>query len=71
MISTREILAALADDGWQEVGQRGSHVQLKYSGKPGVTVPHPRKDARLITVRSIERQSGVVLRRRTCPTIAP
>ena len=64
MISSREILAALAADGWQKVGQKGSHVQLKHPVKPGrVTVPHPRKDVQLITVRSIERQSGVVLRR--------
>jgi predicted RNA binding protein YcfA (HicA-like mRNA interferase family) len=50
-------------DGWFEVGQKGSHKQFKHPSKPGkATVPHPKKDLPLPTLRSIERQTGVSLR---------
>ena len=40
-----DILAALRADGWVEVTQKGSHVQLKHPMRPGrVTVPRPRRD---------------------------
>ena len=39
-ITTRQLLRALSRDGWEQVRQRGSHVQLKHATKPGlVTVP--------------------------------
>lgn len=35
----REVLDLLHRDGWQQIGQVGSHRQLKHPGKPGrVTV---------------------------------
>ncbi len=47
---------------WIEVKQRGSHVQLKHPSKPGrVTVPHPKRDLPIGTLKSIEKQSGVKL----------
>jgi len=58
-MDSREILKRLKADGWYEIGQRGSHVQLKHPQRPGkVTVPHPRKDVPPKTKRSIEQQSG-------------
>lgn len=63
MLSSREVLRRLKADGWYEVAQRGSHVQLKHATRPGrVTVPHPEKDLPAGTLRSIERQSGVSMR---------
>lgn len=57
------IVAALLQDGWIEVGQKGSHKQFKHPSKPGrVTVPHPKKDIPLGTLRSIEKQAGLRLR---------
>jgi len=51
-------------DGWFVVGQKGSHIQFRHSLKPGrVTVPHPKQDIAIGTLKSIERQSGVKLRR--------
>jgi predicted RNA binding protein YcfA (HicA-like mRNA interferase family) len=59
-----EIIAALKADGWREVARRGSHAQFKHPSEPGrVTVPHPRRDVAIGTLRSIERQSGIRLRR--------
>ena len=60
--SSREIIRALLDDGWYEVGQTGSHRHFKHPVKQGkVTVPHPRRDLPIKTLKSIERQSGVDL----------
>lgn len=60
---SREVIKALEADGWQEVGQRGSHRQFKHPTKPGrVTVPHPKRDIPLGTLRSIAQQSGLALR---------
>jgi predicted RNA binding protein YcfA (HicA-like mRNA interferase family) len=57
------VIKALLASGWQVVAQKGSHVRLKHSGRPGrVTVPHPKADLAIGTVKSIERQSGLKLR---------
>jgi predicted RNA binding protein YcfA (HicA-like mRNA interferase family) len=57
------VIAALKRDGWAEVAQKGSHVQLKHPSKPGrVTVPHPEKSIPIGTLRSIEKQAGLKLR---------
>jgi predicted RNA binding protein YcfA (HicA-like mRNA interferase family) len=59
-LSSKEILKKLHDDGWYEVGQEGSHVQLKHKTKKGkVTVPHPRKDLPEKTANSILNQAGL------------
>lgn len=57
------IIRALKADGWTQVAQKGSHVQFSHPSKPGrVTVPHPRKDLPIGTVRSIEKQAQLKLR---------
>jgi predicted RNA binding protein YcfA (HicA-like mRNA interferase family) len=61
-MTSTDILRMLISDGWYEVARKGSHVQLKHPVRKGrVTVPHPRKDLPVGTVRSIERQAGVRL----------
>jgi predicted RNA binding protein YcfA (HicA-like mRNA interferase family) len=63
LISSAEVLRALRDHGWKIVRQKGSHVQLRHPIKAGlVTVPSPKKDLPLGTVRSIEKQSGLKFR---------
>jgi predicted RNA binding protein YcfA (HicA-like mRNA interferase family) len=60
---SREMIAALEANGWRQVAQVVSHVQFKHPEKPGrVTVPHPRKDIPLGTLRSIEKQARMKLR---------
>jgi predicted RNA binding protein YcfA (HicA-like mRNA interferase family) len=64
MMSSSEIIRLLRNDGGQVVRQKGSHVQLRHPSKPGrVTVPHPNKDVPMGTLKSIEKQSGLTLRR--------
>jgi predicted RNA binding protein YcfA (HicA-like mRNA interferase family) len=56
------VLWLLEADGWFKVGQKGSHVQFKYPIKPGrVTVIHPKRDIDINTLKSIEKQAGIVL----------
>jgi predicted RNA binding protein YcfA (HicA-like mRNA interferase family) len=58
-----DIIHALEAGGWVEVARKGSHAQFKHPAKAGrVTVPHPKKDLPLGTVRSIEKQAGLKLR---------
>jgi predicted RNA binding protein YcfA (HicA-like mRNA interferase family) len=62
-MGSREIIGRLKENGWYEVAQIGSHKQFKHPSRPGrVTVPYPRKDLPIGTVRSIEKQSGLKLR---------
>ena len=59
-MNSREIIKLLTQDGWFEVGVRGSHHQFKHNSKPGrVTVPHPKKDLPIGTVKSIFKQAGI------------
>jgi predicted RNA binding protein YcfA (HicA-like mRNA interferase family) len=60
--SSREVIRLLRDDDWFEAGQTGSHVHFKHPIKRGkVTVPHPKRDLPIKTLKSIEKQSGVKL----------
>jgi len=62
-MTSAEILDALRRAGWREVARKGSHVQLKHADRPGrVTVPHPKRDVPVGTLKSIERQAGLKLR---------
>jgi predicted RNA binding protein YcfA (HicA-like mRNA interferase family) len=62
-VDSASIIRKIKADGWYEVGQKGSHVHFKHPTKPGkATVPHPKKDLPLPTVKSIERQTGLKLR---------
>ena len=57
-----EVIRTLRADGWVLVRTKGSHQHFKHPNKPGiVTVPHPRKDIPIGTLKSIEKQSGVTL----------
>mgnify|MGYP001357912181 CR=1 FL=1 len=62
-MDSRELIRLLEADGWRRVRQKGSHIQFKHPRKPGrVTVPHPRRDLPLGTLRNIEDQSGLKFR---------
>lgn len=62
-MKSRDIIKRLKADGWTEVRQEGSHVQFRHPTKAGtVTVPHPKSDLAIGTLKSIEKQSGVKLR---------
>lgn len=57
--NSRKLKKLLEADGWYEVNTKGSHVQFKHSTKLGrVTLPHPKKDLKKGTVKSIYAQAG-------------
>lgn len=61
-MNSREVISALQAAGWYEVRQKGSHKQFRHDVKIGlVTVPHPKKDLPIGTLRSIARQAGLEL----------
>lgn len=58
-VKSRDIIKLLKKDGWFLVHVRGSHYQFKHAEKEGrITVPHPKKDLPIGTLRSIYRQAG-------------
>jgi predicted RNA binding protein YcfA (HicA-like mRNA interferase family) len=62
-MNSRDVILALIAGGWREVARRGSHAQFKHDTIPDrVTVPHPKKELPLGTLRSIEKQAGMKLR---------
>lgn len=59
-MNSADLIKRLKADGWYLVHTVGSHHQFKHQIKPGkVTVPHPKKDLPLPTVRSILKQAGL------------
>lgn len=62
LMTVREILKILHEDGWEPVEARtkGSHIQLKHSIKVGkVTVPYHKGDIGINTIKSIYKQAGL------------
>ncbi len=63
MLSSRQVIAKIEAEGWIQDSVTGSHHHFRHPHKPGkVTIPHPVKDLKIGTIKSIERQSGVKLR---------
>jgi predicted RNA binding protein YcfA (HicA-like mRNA interferase family) len=62
-MDSRVVIKELKKDGWYEVNQVGSHMQFKHAEKRGrVTVPHPKRDIPIGTLKSIEAQARLKLR---------
>jgi len=62
-MKSRTIIKMLEKDGWYKADQSGSHIQFRHPSKKGrVTVPHPKKDLPIGTLKSIERQSGITFK---------
>jgi len=61
---SRSSIRLLEDDGWFQVGVTGSHRHFKHPAKVGkVTIPHPRKDIPIGTVRAVLKQAGLLNRK--------
>ena len=58
-MNSRDIIKRLKADGWKQVHTKGSHHQFKHPDRPGrVTVPHPKHDLPIGTLKNIYRQAG-------------
>ena len=63
-MNSRDVIKALQAAGWTKKRVTGSHHHFTHPAKPGlVTVPHPKRDLPMGTVKAIERQSGLKLTR--------
>jgi predicted RNA binding protein YcfA (HicA-like mRNA interferase family) len=63
-MTAREVVAVLKADGWVLVRSKGSHTQYRHPMKPAlVTVPMHPGDLPIGTLKSIEKQAGIKLRR--------
>ncbi|MGZ9410377.1 MAG: type II toxin-antitoxin system HicA family toxin [Methylocystis sp.] len=59
LTNSRDISRRLEKEGWRRVRVTGSHHHFAKSGRRDiVTVPHPRKDIPIGTVKHIYRQAG-------------
>jgi predicted RNA binding protein YcfA (HicA-like mRNA interferase family) len=59
-MNSRVLIKKIKEDGWFLVNVVGSHQQFKHPTKKGkVTIPHPKKDLPIGTVRSILKQAGI------------
>lgn len=55
-----ELIKMVEEDGWVLQRIKGSHHHFKHPTKPGlVTVPHPKKDLPIGTVKSILKDAGL------------
>ncbi|MGQ7744927.1 type II toxin-antitoxin system HicA family toxin [Pectobacterium brasiliense] len=59
-MDSRTLIAEIKADGWELIRVNGSHHHFMHPGKPGlVTIPHPKKDLPIGTVKSIRKQAGI------------
>lgn len=59
-MNSSDLIRMLEQDGWKMVRTKGSHHHFKHPTKPLlVTVPHPKKDLPLGTVRNILKTAGL------------
>ena len=59
-MKVREILKILHEDGWKEVDQKSSNMQLKHPLKKGkVTLPRHGGDVAPTTLKSIYKRAGL------------
>lgn len=62
-MKSASIIKALKADGWEQVAQKGSHIQFKHpTKKRRVTVPHPKRDIPVGTLKSIKKEADLKLK---------
>jgi predicted RNA binding protein YcfA (HicA-like mRNA interferase family) len=63
-MNSRVLIQALEADGWTLKRVTGSHHHFTHPTKNGlVTVPHPKRELPVGTVKAIERQAGLTVLR--------
>jgi predicted RNA binding protein YcfA (HicA-like mRNA interferase family) len=63
-VTSSEVIRIIKDAGWVLSRSKGSHHHFSHPSRAGiVTVPHPKKDMPIGTLKSIEKQAGVRLTR--------
>lgn len=61
-MDSRKIIQLLKKDGWELKRITGSHHHFVHPKKVGlVTIPHPKRDLPIGTLKSIEKQANIKL----------
>jgi predicted RNA binding protein YcfA (HicA-like mRNA interferase family) len=64
-MDSQQLMRLLRAAGWIHVRTKGSHWQFKHPRRRGlVTVPHPRRDLPVGTVKAILTHAGIEVERR-------
>lgn len=59
-MNSRDLVKQIEAGGWYLVRVTGSHHHFKHKSKKGiVTIPHPKKDLKIGTVKNILKQAGI------------
>ena len=59
-MTSDKIIKTIKADGWYLHRVKGSHHHFKHPTKKGlVTIPHPKKDISIKTLKSILKQAGL------------
>jgi predicted RNA binding protein YcfA (HicA-like mRNA interferase family) len=59
-MNSKDLIRMLEEDGWQHIRTNGSHHHFKHPVKKSLlTVPHPKKDLPIGTVKSILKTAGL------------
>jgi len=59
LTNSRDIIRRLENEGWLHVRTKGSHSQFRHPATGAmITVPHPKKDLPIGTVRAIYKAAG-------------
>lgn len=59
-LTSRQIIKALEKDNWFHIRTQGDHWQFKHIVKKGkVTVPHPKKQLGIKTIKSILKHANL------------
>ena len=59
-MKSAEVVKLITASGWVLVRTSGSHHHFRHPLKPGlVTIPHPKKDLPVGTLKSILKQAGI------------
>lgn len=60
IVKSSDLIKMIEEDGWYIIRTKGSHHHFKHPVKKGiVTIPHPKKDVPVGTVKSILKQAGL------------
>lgn len=58
-MKSADLIKKLEAEGWYRATHVGSHIKFRHPDKSTyVTVPHPRKDILIATLKSIYKQAG-------------
>ena len=59
-MNSKKIIKAIKKKGWVHIRTTGDHLHFHHPEKAGiVTVPHPKKDIPIGTLKSIEKQANM------------